>query len=112
MMSVVPTTELCLGALSQVPVGEGRMFSVPDGASVAVFHLRGGTVHATQAGCPHRNGPLADGILGGTTLICPLHSRSFDVSTGAALTDGCDLVVYPARVTAAGEIMLGIRPGG
>jgi len=111
-MNVTPNAERCLGPLSQVPLGEGRVLAVPNGPSVAVFHLRSGAVHATQAGCPHRDGPLADGILGGTTLICPLHGRKFDVATGAALGDVGDLVTYPARVSAAGDILVTVQPCG
>jgi len=114
--------ERCFGPLAQVPVGEGRVFGLPaadlDGegggspceVTVAVFHLRSGAVHATQAACPHRGGPLADGILGGTTLICPLHGRRYDVSTGAALSDGGGLVTYPARVSGDGEIVVATHP--
>jgi len=76
-------------------------------AAIAVFHLRSGAVHATQAACPHRNGPLADGILGGTTVICPLHGRKFDVATGAALSGECGLATFPIRLTEAGDIMIG-----
>lgn len=112
----MPTSaEHLLGPLSQVPVGEGRMFELSDvdpggPVAVAVFHLRSGAVHATQAACPHREGPLADGILGGTTVICPLHSRRFDVATGAALSGECGLATYPVKVTEAGEIMIGTPP--
>jgi nitrite reductase (NADH) small subunit len=42
-------------------------------------------VHVTQARCPHRGGPLVDGLLGGTVIVCPLHGYRFDVVTGAAL---------------------------
>ena len=63
--------ELTLGPLSAIPPGEGRNF-VSLGEKIAVFRTRGGEVFAVQAECPHRGGPLADGLLGGTTLICPL----------------------------------------
>lgn len=116
MVSAVSAlAEHCLGPLSQIPPGEGRVFQLPpdepDGPmTVAVFHLRSGAVHATQADCPHRNGPLADGLIGGTTVICPLHGRKFDLASGNALSDGCDLVTFPVRVTDAGHIMVGVQP--
>jgi len=109
-VTVSAGTEQCLGPLAQVPVGEGRTFRVAD-VTVAVFHLRNGEVHATQAACPHRRGPLADGILGGSTVICPLPTRKFDVASGAALTDGCGLVTYPARVSATDEIIIDVHAG-
>lgn len=97
--------ELNLGALSAIPPGEGRTFAV-QGEAIAVFHTRGGGVFAVQASCPHRGGPLADGLVGGTTLICPLHSWKFDLSTGAALFGECGLRTFPVRVDEAGQIVL------
>ena len=55
--------ERSIGHISQVPPGEGRNFDV-DGIMVTVFRTRTGELFATQPKCPHRNGPLADGLLG------------------------------------------------
>lgn len=108
--------EHCLGPVSQIPTGEGRTFLVPAGGpggtapvAVAVFHLRNGALYATQAACPHRGGPLADGLIGGTTVICPLHSRRFDLSTGAGLSDSCDIATFPVRLTDTGLIMVSVE---
>lgn len=101
-------TERCIGHLSQIPRGEGRQFDV-GGTMVAVFHLRNGGVYATQTACPHRGGPLADGITGGTTVICPLHGKKFDLATGQEWTGDCVLATFPVRVTREGEIILGIE---
>src|SRR5690349_1673839 len=97
--------ERVIGRLSQIPPGEGRTFEV-DGRSVAVFHTRTGQVLATQAECPHGRGPLADGLLGGTSLVCPLHEWTFDLTTGANLVGRCGLELYPVRATERGEIVL------
>ena len=61
-----------IGRLAEIPPGEGRTYEVA-GRRVAVFRTRAGQVFATQAECPHRNGPLADGLVGGSTVVCPLH---------------------------------------
>ena len=100
--------ELKLCALSTIPPGEGRNFDAL-GARIAVFRARSGGVFAVQASCPHRGGPLADGLLGGTTLICPLHAWKFDVSTGDVLFGGCGLKVYPVRVDDSGQIVLSLE---
>ena len=71
-----------------------------------MFRSRSGEVFATQAECPHQGGPLADGLLGGSLLICPLHSRKFDLTTGEALSGGCKLQVYPAKVSSSGQILV------
>ena len=72
-----------------------------------MFHTGDGAVYATQAYCPHRHGPLADGLLGGTTLVCPLHDRTFDLKTGCGTShENLGLATYPTRVGADGEIWL------
>jgi nitrite reductase (NADH) small subunit len=98
-------SELKLGPLSTIPPGEGRNFDVL-GEKIAVLRTRTDQVFAVQAGCPHRGGPLADGLLGGSTLICPLHGWKFDVSTGDVLLGDCGLKTYPVRVDEAGQIVL------
>ena len=100
--------ELDLGPLSVIPLGEGRNFEA-NGRRIAVFHTRSRAVFAVQAECPHRAGPLADGLVGGTTLICPLHSWKFDLSTGEALFGECGLQTYPVRVNEAGRIILTVN---
>ena len=101
-------TEYCLGPLAQIPLGEGREFTL-EGETVAVFHTRRG-VYATQALCPHRGGPLADGLLGGTTVVCPYHAWKFDLGTGEAQMGACGIATFPVRVDEAGAIWLTLSP--
>ena len=97
--------EHVIGHLSQIPQGEGRNFAIGD-FRVAVFHTRDGQVFATQADCPHRGGPLADGLTDGATVVCPLHDRIYDFHSGAGLGNECSLRVYPIRANADGTISL------
>ena len=60
-----------------------------DGRDIAVFRCRSGEVYATEAECPHRGGPLADGLVGGHSVICPLHGFVFDLRTGEAAGQEC-----------------------
>jgi nitrite reductase [NAD(P)H] small subunit len=99
--------ETVLGPLSEIPIGEGRTFAVA-GERVAVFRTRSGQLFAVQAECPHKGGPLADGLLGGTTLICPLHSWKFDLRSGEALMGDCGLRTYDVRVDEAGQIVVSL----
>jgi nitrite reductase (NADH) small subunit len=96
-----------LGPVSQVPPGEGRIFVV-DGLSIAVFHTRSGGVYATQAYCPHRGGPLADGLIDEATVVCPLHDRIFSLASGQGIGNECALAVYPASVL-DGQIQIEAR---
>jgi nitrite reductase (NADH) small subunit len=75
------------------------------GRRVAVFRSRSGQLHATQAECPHRGGPLADGVVSNSMVVCPLHEFKFDLETGRPKGSSCQaLKVYPVSVNAAGEI--------
>lgn len=89
--------EYRLGPLSAIPPGEGRQFHI-GGRDIAVFHARNGQAYATQAFCPHQAGPLADGLLGGTTLVCPFHAWKFDLATGQPLLGTCGLQTYTVRL--------------
>ena len=111
-MSPAAPVELALGSVDQIPRGEGREFVV-DGLRLAVFRSRGGSVAVTQAACPHRHGPLADGILGTDTVTCPLHGWRFCLLTGQARTGDCDAIaVFDSRIGADGEIHVTVPPPG
>jgi nitrite reductase [NAD(P)H] small subunit len=100
------TKGVLVGEVVQIPKGEGRTFAVA-GRRVALFHASSGEVFATQADCPHLRGPLADGLMGGTTLICPLHERAYDLRTGQSLSGECaNLQVYPVSLGSDGKIWL------
>ena len=98
-----------LGDVNLIPLGEGRRFDI-DGQSIAVFRSRQGQVFATQAHCPHKAGPLADGLMGGNSVICPLHNFRFNLDTGEPMGNDCPaLRTYPVSLTEAGEIVISAR---
>ncbi len=99
-----------LGPLRLVALGEGRCFRL-NTLELAVFRPREGGVHATDAACPHKGGPLADGILGGCVVVCPLHGRKWDLTTGAPIGhDGPPLRLHRVRVRDDGELLLEREP--
>lgn len=101
-----------IAPIEAIPPGEGRTFQV-DSERIAIFNTRSGKVFAVQADCPHRGGPLSDGLLGGATLICPLHNWKFDLPTGNAELGSCGLKTYSVRLS-EGKIVLtisGDQPG-
>ncbi|MFW3172784.1 Rieske (2Fe-2S) protein [Geodermatophilus sp. CPCC 206100] len=93
-----------VGRADDVPPGEGRAF-VAGGVQVAVFRLRDGSWHATQAACPHAGGPLADGQTDVDVLVCPLHLYAYRWSDGAATSGAAPVRVYPVR-EAAGDLVV------
>jgi nitrite reductase (NADH) small subunit len=100
--------EITLCPLSAIPPGEARSFEIA-GEKIAVFHTRGGEVFASQAVCPHRGGPLADGLVGAGTVICPLHSWKFDLATGRSLTGACTIKTYAVRLSPTRQIVIKVE---
>lgn len=101
-----PDTALhILGPLEQVPVGEGRAFAVA-GEQVAVFRLRDGTLRAVSAVCPHKGGPIADGTIDQSVVVCPLHQHSFELATGCSTTGARPLRSYAVSTDSGGNIVL------
>jgi nitrite reductase (NADH) small subunit len=95
-----------LGPVDRIPIGEARVFAI-EGRDVAVFRCRSGEVFATSAECPHRGGPLADGLVGGHSVICPMHGFVFDLRTGEAPGRECGrLSTHRVSVTAGGQLTL------
>lgn len=87
--------ELC--AVEEIPLGQGRAFVV-GGEEVAVFRQRDGQIFALQARCPHRGGPLADGLVGNGLVLCPLHGWAIELATGACREQRTVLRTYSVRV--------------
>ena len=59
----------------------------------------GGEISAMDNVCPHRGGPLGEGIIENGKVVCPWHAWAFDVKTGAAEHSPGDKVdVYPVRI--------------
>jgi nitrite reductase/ring-hydroxylating ferredoxin subunit len=98
------TTEHALGPVEEIPLGEGRAFVV-GGSQVAVFRLRDGSLHATQAACPHAGGPLADGQTDANVLVCPLHLYAYRWADGASTGGTAPIRVFPVR-DVDGEIVV------
>ena len=95
-----------LGSVQEIPVGEGRVYTV-DGEQVAVFRLADGSVRALGAVCPHAGGPLADGLIDGSVVVCPLHNNAFELASGCSPTGQQAVTTYPVSVDAKGHLVLG-----
>ncbi|BBZ46295.1 Rieske (2Fe-2S) protein [Mycobacterium parmense] len=101
-------TDVSLGPVDEIPVGEGRTFVV-EHRQIAVFRLRDGSLRALDAVCPHRGGPLADGLADGRVVICPLHGRTYDLKTGCEVSEGdAPVTAYDVRAGDDGTIRLSI----
>jgi len=72
-----------IAATDAVPLREGRAVQIA-GHEIAVFNL-GNRFLAIESKCPHRGGPLADGIISGNSVVCPLHAWKIDLVSGEVL---------------------------
>jgi nitrite reductase/ring-hydroxylating ferredoxin subunit len=88
---------------------EFRVAAVPAGSALlvgdaAVFNVAAVGLCATQAKCTHREGPLNEGRLDGSTVTCPWHGSQFNVCTGAVLRGPATEPVKAYRVLVEGEV--------
>ena len=95
-----------VGPVDGIPLGEGRAFVVGR-RTVAVFRPRTGGLFAIDGHCPHRGGPLAEGIVGGETVVCPLHAWKIDLRTGRCQGGTGSVETYSA-FEVAGRIVVRI----
>lgn len=72
-----------IGALADIPRRGGRVVKTPRGC-IAVFRAADDAVFALDDRCPHKGGPLSDGIVHGHKVTCPLHSLVISLDSGAA----------------------------
>lgn len=63
-----------------IPLREGRAVKVGN-RDIAIFNL-GDRFLAVDNRCPHKGGPLADGIVSGAAVVCPLHAWKISLETG------------------------------
>lgn len=94
-----------IAGLEEVPQRGARLVKTVHGC-VAVFRTGADEVYALDNACPHKQGPLADGIVHGASVTCPLHNWVISLETGEAQgADEGQVAIYPARVE-AGRILL------
>src|ERR1043165_8334243 len=107
MTKAAPIAVLDLGSSSAIPAGQGRCYVVGS-EQIAVFRQRDGRIFATQNLCPHRQGPLSEGIVGDGRVICPMHAHQFDLKTGTGSETHECLSVYDVG-EAEGKLILSME---
>ena len=90
-----------------IPKNEGRRVRFGD-QEIALFNL-GTEYRAIDNLCPHKRGPLADGIVSGKNVFCPLHSLKVGLEDGCA-TGGSCVRVYPVKEI-DGKIFIAFHEG-
>lgn len=97
-----------IAALEAVPQRGARLLKTVHGC-VAVFRNATDDVFALDNACPHKKGPLADGIVHGNAVTCPLHNWVISLETGTVQgADEGQVSTYPAKVV-EGRIYLDVE---
>ncbi|MDR3506572.1 MAG: nitrite reductase small subunit NirD [Caulobacteraceae bacterium] len=115
MNALAPVPEILwtdVGAVTDIPRQGARRAPTPQGV-IAIFRTGDNEVFALYDRCPHKQGPLSQGIVHGRTVACPLHNWIIDLATGeptgADAGKGCAHTV-PVEVR-DGRIRLGLVAG-
>ncbi len=79
-----------VGGIEEIPSRGARVVASPAG-EIALFRTAGNEVFALRDRCPHKGGPLSQGIVFDRRVACPLHNWVIDLETGEAQApdEGC-----------------------
>lgn len=98
-----------IGAVDDIPLRGARLVKTVLGC-VAVFRTAEDEVFAIDDRCPHKGGPLSEGIVHGRKVTCPLHNMVLSLETG--LSEGPDeaaVATHPARIEGRRILLDGAR---
>ncbi|WP_312947663.1 nitrite reductase small subunit NirD [Agrobacterium sp.] len=86
-----------IGHVSDIPQRGARCVKTPMG-KIAVFRTADDQIFAIEDHCPHKGGPLSQGIVHGASVTCPLHNWVISLETGKALgADEGEVRTIPVR---------------
>ena len=99
-------TKIC--SVMDIPNLGARVVQTAQG-DIAVFRTDGDEVFALHDKCPHKGGPLSQGIVAGKTVTCPLHGWKIGLETGnAEAPDEGHTACIQTRIDDAGSVWLGL----
>ena len=93
-----------VGHVDDIPLRGARKIKTALGC-VALFRTNVGEVFAAADTCPHRGGPLSEGIVHGQSVTCPLHNWVFDLNTGQAQGEDGRIATFAVQVE-GGRILI------
>ena len=89
---------LDIGPIDEIPPRGARCVMTPQGR-IGVFRTHDDRIYAIEDHCPHKGGPLSQGIVHGAAVTCPLHNWVISLETGKALgADEGQVKTVPVRV--------------
>jgi nitrite reductase (NADH) small subunit len=99
-----------IGTLADIPRPGSRVVRTDQG-EIAVFRTGDDALFALLNRCPHKGGPLSEGIVYAHSVACPLHNWCIELGSGRAVApdEGCT-PAYPVRLADDGRVWLSPRP--
>ncbi len=107
--SMEKITWIEVGNINDIPKLGARVVRTKEG-DIAVFRTAEDNIFALRDKCPHKGGPLSQGIVHGNKVACPLHDWKIQLDSGTAVApdEGC-AASYPTRVE-NGVVLLSLTP--
>lgn len=106
-MNMVATNWVAVGQLSDIPRQGARCVKNGD-MTIAIFRTSDDRVFALEDKCPHKNGPLSNGIVHDGCVTCPLHNWVISLETGTAQgADEGETLTFPVKLDGQ-TVLLGL----
>jgi nitrite reductase (NADH) small subunit len=105
-VSVTQSSRVRVAAVVDVPTGTGRVVEA-GGKDIALFNVDG-RFYAIDNVCPHRGGPLGEGDLEGTIVVCPWHAWKWDVTGGMNTNNPAVKVACFPVIVDGGEVFVDV----
>ena len=98
-----------IGNVDDIPIAGSRVVVSPV-CNIAVFRTADNQIYALEDRCPHRGGPISQGIVHGKQVTCPLHNLVIDLASGKAQQpDPASVCTLSVRVEDNGEVFLNVQ---
>lgn len=97
-------------AVEDIALRGARIVKTPVGC-IALFRTGENEVFATSNSCPHKQGPLSEGIVHDRKITCPLHNWVFSLETGEAIGEEASIPTYPLQVIGGRVLIDGTAVG-
>lgn len=108
-MNAITTEWIHVGQLADIPVRGARCIAAGD-MTIALFRAADDQVFALEDRCPHKNGPLSQGIVHDGCVTCPLHNWVISLASGEA--QGADEGQVKTFATRVEDGRIFLQPGG
>ena len=106
---ISPASWITIGNVDDIPIAGSRVVVTPV-CNIAVFRTADNEIYALEDRCPHRGGPISQGIVHDRQVTCPLHNYVIDLTSGETQEPGtAPVCTVSVRVEDNGEMLLNVQ---